>query len=103
MNAETYFLPLCMAFVNNSDSENAVLMSNYLKGQFPFYGLTAPLRRELQKQFYKEHGFPPAVLLNECVFYAGKLISANGNIPEWNWQFTSTANQVKKCCNWLSL
>jgi 3-methyladenine DNA glycosylase AlkD len=44
-------------------------MCNYLKGQFPFYGLTSPLRRDLQKQFYKDYGYPPTELLAEYLDY----------------------------------
>ncbi|MFZ4704829.1 MAG: DNA alkylation repair protein [Bacteroidales bacterium] len=70
MNAETYFLPLRKAFESHADDGYSMLMCNYLKGQFPFYGLASPLRRDLQKKFYKDYGYPPANLLPDCVYFA---------------------------------
>jgi 3-methyladenine DNA glycosylase AlkD len=69
MDAETYFSPLREAFEENSNSKAAIWMQNYLKGQFPFYGISSPLREVLLKQFYSKYGYPPLELLTECVQY----------------------------------
>ena len=38
-------------FIKNANSKNARAQKAYLKNQFEFFGLTAPLRREIQKPF----------------------------------------------------
>jgi 3-methyladenine DNA glycosylase AlkD len=90
MNAETYFLPLRKAFEAHSNSGAAVFMSSYLKGQFPFYGLTSPLRRELQKKFYKENGYPPSNMLDEYVRYTWQA-------DEREWQYVGMEMAVHFC------
>jgi 3-methyladenine DNA glycosylase AlkD len=80
MNAQIYFGPLREAFDENRNSNAAVLMSKYLRGQFEFYGLTSALRRNLQKQFYKTHGYPPAGLLSDYVKFLWE-----SNEREWQY------------------
>jgi 3-methyladenine DNA glycosylase AlkD len=41
-------------FEGNFNKENAGPMSKYMKGHFPFLGIKSPLRKELEKQFFKE-------------------------------------------------
>jgi 3-methyladenine DNA glycosylase AlkD len=72
MDAETYFAPLREALEANANSQAAVWMQNYLKGQFPFYGISSPQRETLLKQFYSKQGYPPPELLAECVQYSWK-------------------------------
>ncbi len=36
-------------FSSNADTENGLAMSNYMKGRFPFFGINAPKRKELQR------------------------------------------------------
>ena len=54
-----YFLPLQTAFEANANPDNAAPMKKYMREQFEFLGLKAPLRRMLIKAFYAEHGPPP--------------------------------------------
>jgi 3-methyladenine DNA glycosylase AlkD len=41
-------------FERNRNDENAGPMSKYMKDHFPFLGIKSPLRKELEKQFFKE-------------------------------------------------
>ena len=41
-------------FEEHRNEENGVPMSKYMKGHFPFLGIKSPLRKELEKQFFKE-------------------------------------------------
>jgi 3-methyladenine DNA glycosylase AlkD len=41
-------------FERNRNEENAGPMSKYMKDHFPFLGIKSPLRKELEKQFFKE-------------------------------------------------
>ena len=59
----SYFSPLIQTLEKNSNPENAVQMSSYMKDQFKFYGIKSPLRKELQKQFIKEYGKPEIELI----------------------------------------
>jgi 3-methyladenine DNA glycosylase AlkD len=88
MNAETYFLPLRRAFKANADKKASVFMSNYLRGKFPFYGIVSPLRRELQKQFFKEYGYPPANMLQDCIYYTWQAV-------EREWQYAGMELAVR--------
>ena len=42
----------------NANAENAEAMNAYMKGQFEFFGIKSPERRDLQKRFLAEYGFP---------------------------------------------
>jgi 3-methyladenine DNA glycosylase AlkD len=53
-----YLDPLKAAFEANQDASKAIAMSRYLKDKFPFYGIDAKPRREIQKVFFKENGLP---------------------------------------------
>ena len=43
---------------SHADKSNAGPMERYMKNQFPFLGIKAPLRRELSKQLLREQGIP---------------------------------------------
>lgn len=45
-------------FAAQANRETAGPMEAYMKNQFPFLGIKTPLRRELSKRLYKEHGIP---------------------------------------------
>jgi 3-methyladenine DNA glycosylase AlkD len=45
---------LTTLFEENRNEDNAGPMSLYMKGNFPFLGIKSPLRKELEKQFFKE-------------------------------------------------
>ena len=78
-------------------------MCNYLKGQFPFYGLTSPLRRDLQKQFYKDYGYPPTELLAEYLDFLWQADQRDWQYVGMELAVNFTLKSEKKCCNQLSL
>lgn len=41
-------------FEKNKHQENAIKMSQYMKNQFLFYGIVAPQRKNLYKEFLKQ-------------------------------------------------
>ncbi|WP_411255094.1 DNA alkylation repair protein [Neobacillus niacini] len=45
---------LAALFEENSNDENAGPMKKYMKDQFPFLGIKSPLRKELERKFFKE-------------------------------------------------
>ncbi len=47
---------LTLLFEEHRNEENAGPMKKYMKDHFPFLGIKAPLRKELEKQFFKETG-----------------------------------------------
>nr|WP_285889782.1 DNA alkylation repair protein [Neobacillus niacini] len=47
---------LIQLFEENRNEENAGPMKKYMKDHFPFLGIKSPLRKELEKQFFKETG-----------------------------------------------
>ncbi len=48
------YLELKKVFETNQNKENAIPMANYMKDNFPFYGIDAKTRKELQKDFIKK-------------------------------------------------
>lgn len=48
------FFEIKKLFEANQDKENAIAMSKYMRNLFPFYGIKAPLRKEIYKDFLKE-------------------------------------------------
>ena len=55
---EKYVNNLKTLFEKNTIIENIEPMSNYMRGQFDYFGIKTPLRKELTKQFVQEHGYP---------------------------------------------
>lgn len=49
----TKYEALKKVFVDHADVERAISMSKYMKGQFTFYGISSPIRKELTKPFIK--------------------------------------------------
>jgi 3-methyladenine DNA glycosylase AlkD len=42
-------------FGEKSNSENGLSMSKYMKGRFPFYGINASARKEIQRTWFKKY------------------------------------------------
>ena len=42
--------------LGRANKENAVQMSKYMKNHFPFFGIKAPERREIQKEYFQQTG-----------------------------------------------
>ncbi|MFM1607439.1 DNA alkylation repair protein [Streptococcus mutans] len=52
---------LIQTFYDHADQERAHAMAAYMRDQFPFLGLSTPLRRQLEKDFVKESKASKAV------------------------------------------
>ena len=50
--------PLISSYEAYADPERAKKMRAYMKDQFDYMGIQTPVRRELTKAFYAEHGYP---------------------------------------------
>ncbi|MCA6441545.1 MAG: DNA alkylation repair protein [Sediminibacterium sp.] len=50
-----YLLPLDQAFRQKANTSKALGMKAYMLNQFEFFGIPAPQRQSIQKQFLKEH------------------------------------------------
>ncbi|MBR2648848.1 MAG: DNA alkylation repair protein [Sediminibacterium sp.] len=50
-----YLLPLDLAFRQKANTGKALGMKAYMLNQFEFFGISAPERQAIQKQFLKEH------------------------------------------------
>lgn len=59
---------LAVSFGERSDSEAASKQAAYLKNHFPFFGLKAPERREIQKEIFKKYPLKTEKELIEVVF-----------------------------------
>ena len=53
-----YIIPLSEAFIANANEENAFFMKKYMKGQYDYFGIKSPERREIMRDFLKMHGLP---------------------------------------------
>ncbi len=56
MNA--YLIPLQKLFEANANEEIALYMKKYMKGQYDYFGIKSPERRELKAQFLLQYGYP---------------------------------------------
>lgn len=65
MNA--YLQKLEAAFEANVNPTDAAFMKKYMKGQFEYYGIKSPKRREIVREFLREEGLPKAGNLKETV------------------------------------
>lgn len=60
-----YLQPLTELFHHHANAENATQMQNYVRDLFSYYGIKAPLRKEITKDFIKKHGIPAPHLVEE--------------------------------------
>jgi 3-methyladenine DNA glycosylase AlkD len=58
-----YLQPLSEVFGLNANEEIAYFMKKYMKGQFEYFGIKAPERRELKKKFLQKFGLPEKEIL----------------------------------------
>ncbi|MGG4488401.1 DNA alkylation repair protein [Metabacillus idriensis] len=54
----SYAIKLRDVFSQNADQEKAIAMEKYMRDQFRFFGIKSPERKEITKQFLKQHGRP---------------------------------------------
>ncbi len=77
-----YFNPLTKLYEENRDQEKAIAMKKYLKDQFDFFGIKAPDRDELSKQFVKEYGLPDVASVD-------MIVKDLWELPEREYQYTA--------------
>ena len=65
--SHSYIRTLSQIFTEYSDPLKAASASKYLHDQFPFYGLTTPIRRAVCKAFFKENPVITAEELEQIV------------------------------------
>ncbi len=53
-----YTVTISELFRSNENPAQAIRMKSYMRNKFEFFGLPSPLRKELQKDFLRENGYP---------------------------------------------
>lgn len=65
-----YLLPLKEQFEKHRNDALAVRMKQYMKGQYAYFGIPSPLRREILRAHIRTHGLPPTsgleAITREC-------------------------------------
>ncbi|SIS62724.1 DNA alkylation repair protein [Salimicrobium flavidum] len=74
-----YVTELKNVYSKHTDSQFAAWSENYLRNQFDFLGVRAPIRRKLTKQFIKENGLPQQDERKDVIFTLW-------NLPEREYQ-----------------
>ncbi|MBN1251103.1 MAG: DNA alkylation repair protein [Bacteroidales bacterium] len=62
-----YINLLKVEYINNKNELNAIAMSKYMKNKFDFCGIKSPLRKEIDKSFFKDYGFPESENIEEII------------------------------------
>ncbi|MEZ5083758.1 MAG: DNA alkylation repair protein [Bacteroidales bacterium] len=62
-----YLNSLAIFFEQNQNAERVVAMKKYMKGQFDYFGIPSPKRKEIVSEFYKKKGKPSEDMLEEVV------------------------------------
>ncbi len=75
-----YISPLATLFQQHANPAQAAPMKKYMRDQFEYVGIKTPERRELQKQFYEEHGLPFVVELKPILLDLW-------NLPQREYQY----------------
>ena len=73
MEPEAYTEALQLHFATHANPYNAGRMRSYMLNQFDYYGIPAPLRKQLAGEFIALHGLPAPELLAETVRIAWQL------------------------------
>ncbi len=67
MNTELYVKNLTGKFSAAANQKKSLQMSKYMKNLFDYYGIQAPLRREISRRFIREEGIPEKNELNNVI------------------------------------
>lgn len=62
-----WLAPLVVTFGQHANAENAAAMCTYMKDHFPFFGIKAPIRRQLMKEHIALYGAPDLAELPSIV------------------------------------
>lgn len=79
-NETSYCKVLQELLIANENEEIAYGAAKYMKNQFPFYGIKAPVRKEILKQFIQGNGLPKVEEIEGFVKYAWAQ-------PQREWQY----------------
>ncbi|WP_257128734.1 DNA alkylation repair protein [Bacillus wiedmannii] len=63
----TYVESIYNLLAKNQNANNAIMMKKYMKNQFEFFGIKAPLRRNLTKQIVDKHGIPDELKFKQVI------------------------------------
>jgi 3-methyladenine DNA glycosylase AlkD len=86
MKSTAYVKALCALYRSQGDASAAAGAKAYMRGQFDYFGLSTPQRRELSKAFMRRHGQPAAEQLaplvkmlwekpqRECQYFAMEML-----------------------------
>lgn len=80
MNPETYLAPLRLDLETHSNPNIAPDQARYMRNLFPFYGLEAPRRMAIFREFIRKNGLPDDQPWQTVVQYMFTL-------PEREWQY----------------
>jgi 3-methyladenine DNA glycosylase AlkD len=64
---DPYLFPLLEAFQQNANPQKAAEMEAYMLHQFPFFGIQAPTRKQIQKTFLREYSLHHLERLEQIV------------------------------------
>ncbi len=67
LSAKEYYKITCTLFETHANPVDAEAMLKYMRNQFAFYGLKAPIRRAIEKEIIKEYGLPSIEQLPELL------------------------------------
>jgi 3-methyladenine DNA glycosylase AlkD len=62
-----YLIPLAESFEKHRNPEDATAQKCYMKGQYEFYGIRNPVRKEILKQHIAEYGLPGPEILEDVI------------------------------------
>jgi 3-methyladenine DNA glycosylase AlkD len=65
---DSYLLPLTEMLVQSGNEADAVFMKRYMKGQYEYFGIRSPQRREIMKSFLAANGMPLLERLQEITY-----------------------------------
>jgi 3-methyladenine DNA glycosylase AlkD len=68
-----YLKPLSLMFAENANTDIAFYMKKYMKGQYEYFGIKSPLRREIKNEFLRSYGLPAISELNDITKECWKL------------------------------
>lgn len=67
LSAKEYYTITCTLFETHANPVDAEAMFKYMRGQFAFYGLKAPIRRAIEREIIIEYGWPSIDQLPELL------------------------------------
>ncbi len=80
MKPPVYLLPLISSFEGNANTEAAIQMGKYMRNLFPFFGIKAPLRTNIYREFKNKNGIFPKL-------YKDKIVRWCWQAPQREYQY----------------